>query len=93
MAKPMLVTLPFVLLLLDFWPLKRFEQKSVQHIRTEPNKSAPAEKRKAKSVKKQSAKGTVKEEQITAKEKQPTAPGYQWALMRPLLWEKPPCLP
>jgi tetratricopeptide (TPR) repeat protein len=24
MAKPMLVTLPFVLLLLDFWPLKRF---------------------------------------------------------------------
>jgi tetratricopeptide (TPR) repeat protein len=30
MAKPMLVTLPFVLLLLDFWPLNRFrtEQKS-----------------------------------------------------------------
>jgi len=25
MAKPMLVTLPFVLLLLDYWPLKRFE--------------------------------------------------------------------
>ncbi len=25
MAKPMLVTLPFVLLLLDFWPLKRFQ--------------------------------------------------------------------
>ena len=27
MAKPMLVTLPFVLLLLDFWPLKRFQLK------------------------------------------------------------------
>jgi tetratricopeptide (TPR) repeat protein len=27
MAKPMLVTLPFVLLLLDFWPLNRLEQK------------------------------------------------------------------
>ena len=27
MAKPMLVTLPFVLLLLDFWPLKRFHYK------------------------------------------------------------------
>ena len=27
MAKPMLVTLPFVLLLLDFWPLKRFHFK------------------------------------------------------------------
>jgi tetratricopeptide (TPR) repeat protein len=26
MAKPMLVTLPFVLLLLDYWPLKRFEE-------------------------------------------------------------------
>jgi len=26
MAKPMLVTLPFVLLLLDFWPLKRWHQ-------------------------------------------------------------------
>jgi Tfp pilus assembly protein PilF len=26
MCKPMLVTLPFVLLLLDFWPLKRFNQ-------------------------------------------------------------------
>jgi len=28
MAKPMLVTLPFVLLLLDFWPLKRFHYKN-----------------------------------------------------------------
>jgi protein O-mannosyl-transferase len=29
MAKPMLVTLPFVLLLLDYWPLKRFGQRIV----------------------------------------------------------------
>jgi protein O-mannosyl-transferase len=29
MAKPMLVTLPFVLLLLDYWPLKRFKQRAV----------------------------------------------------------------
>jgi protein O-mannosyl-transferase len=28
MAKPMLVTLPFVLLLLDFWPLNRFENRA-----------------------------------------------------------------
>jgi tetratricopeptide (TPR) repeat protein len=28
MAKPMLVTLPFVLLLMDFWPLKRFHFKN-----------------------------------------------------------------
>jgi len=29
MAKPMIVTLPFVLLLLDVWPLKRFSKRSV----------------------------------------------------------------
>jgi hypothetical protein len=28
MAKPMLVTLPFVLLLLDYWPLERFGQRT-----------------------------------------------------------------
>jgi tetratricopeptide (TPR) repeat protein len=33
MAKPMLVTLPFVLLLLDYWPLNRFEPQ--------PRKPAP----------------------------------------------------
>jgi 4-amino-4-deoxy-L-arabinose transferase-like glycosyltransferase len=33
MAKPMLVTLPFVLLLLDYWPLKRFSfHKSMQRL-------------------------------------------------------------
>jgi hypothetical protein len=36
MAKPMLLTLPFVLLLLDYWPLQRLEpKKSPQEIRTE----------------------------------------------------------
>jgi len=29
MAKPMLVTLPFVLLLLDYWPLKRFGKAAI----------------------------------------------------------------
>src|ERR1022692_625413 len=29
MSKPMLVTLPFVLLLLDYWPLRRFELKTL----------------------------------------------------------------
>ena len=32
MAKPMLVTLPFVLLLLDYWPLGRFEMQSLRSI-------------------------------------------------------------
>jgi hypothetical protein len=31
MAKPMLVTLPFVLLLLDYWPLNRFANKNPEH--------------------------------------------------------------
>ncbi len=36
MAKPMLVTLPFVLLLLDYWPLERFQigQSGSMHIAT-----------------------------------------------------------
>ena len=32
MAKPMLITLPFVLLLLDYWPLRRLRQQSPFHL-------------------------------------------------------------
>jgi len=32
MAKPMLVTLPFLLLLLDYWPLERFGQRTVFYL-------------------------------------------------------------
>jgi Tfp pilus assembly protein PilF len=32
MAKPMLVTLPFVMLLLDYWPLKRFNGSAIQRL-------------------------------------------------------------
>lgn len=32
MAKPMLVTVPFVLLLLDYWPFERLERKNWQHL-------------------------------------------------------------
>lgn len=35
MAKPMLVTLPFVLLLLDFWPLNRFQSQRDFHLKPE----------------------------------------------------------
>jgi hypothetical protein len=31
MAKPMLVTLPFVLLLLDYWPLRRFQSDDLKY--------------------------------------------------------------
>jgi Flp pilus assembly protein TadD, contains TPR repeats len=33
MAKPMLVTLPFVLLLLDYWPLQRFDRSTIHESR------------------------------------------------------------
>ena len=43
MAKPMLITLPFVLLLLDYWPLQRLEQKTPQEVRKplSKNKTTP----------------------------------------------------
>ena len=35
MAKPMLVTIPFVMLLLDFWPLKRFQYQHDFNLKSE----------------------------------------------------------
>jgi tetratricopeptide (TPR) repeat protein len=85
MAKPMLVTLPFVLLLLDYWPLQRFEpKKSAQQFRTEVNKSLTANKRKGKSSRKHTTSRSVELEEKPADHK------YQWALIRPLLREKIP---
>jgi len=71
--------------LLDFWPLKRFEAtRSAEALRTaQPIPSAPAEKRKGKSGRKQPVKSTVKTVQ-PAEVKNP------WALMWPLLREKMP---
>ncbi|MHC4530126.1 MAG: tetratricopeptide repeat protein [Planctomycetota bacterium] len=42
MAKPMLVTLPFVLVLLDYWPLGRFRHQSLIESESSPYKSATA---------------------------------------------------
>ena len=42
MAKPMLVTLPFVLLLLDYWPLGRFPARLARENSARPKDSAPA---------------------------------------------------
>jgi tetratricopeptide (TPR) repeat protein len=80
MSKPMLVTLPFVLLLLDYWPLQRFQQKeSDQKIGTAVNGD------KQKGTKKRHTAGEE------AKAATPAGSRYQWALMiRPLLWEKVP---
>src|SRR5208337_2267261 len=47
MAKPMLVTLPFVLLLLDYWPLQRFQEiktdRTIQKKTLEVKKAADPE--------------------------------------------------
>jgi Tfp pilus assembly protein PilF len=84
MAKPMLVTLPFVLLLLDFWPLNRFQQiQPGQKISTAVNKPVSGDKQKGKSKRKPAV-----GEKVIAEKPEYSEP--QWALIRPLLWEKMP---
>jgi tetratricopeptide (TPR) repeat protein len=86
MAKPMLVTLPFVLLLLDYWPLQRFQEiKPDNRVQPELSKLLTSDKQKKKSKKKQAV--AVKE---TFKVKKPVDPEYKWSLIYPLLWEKVP---
>jgi len=46
MAKPMLVTLPFVLLLLDYWPLNRFEPQTIKTSGRQFRKSVPTADRR-----------------------------------------------
>lgn len=48
MAKPMLVTLPFVLLLLDYWPLGRFEGGSEMQVPRASGEAEPAPAHKKK---------------------------------------------
>jgi tetratricopeptide (TPR) repeat protein len=84
MSKPMLVTLPFVLLLLDYWPLKRLQYGTADpKSPAEDGPSSASIKQKRKSKK-----------QLTVKEKvqvkKPTVSPYQWTLIRPLFWEKIP---
>jgi tetratricopeptide (TPR) repeat protein len=90
MAKPMLVTLPFVMLLLDYWPLKRFEEKkSASEIRPEVKAPAFSHERKGKSKKKHAVKG-AKAIEHAAKTERTGELRYDWTLIRFLLWEKIP---
>jgi Tfp pilus assembly protein PilF len=51
MAKPMLVTLPFVLMLLDFWPLKRMQKElKPANLSTYDNLSAKRKEKKQNSA-------------------------------------------
>jgi hypothetical protein len=84
MAKPMLVTLPFVLLLLDYWPLQRFQEIKPDHkVQAEASKLLTSDKQKEKSKKKDAVKETLEL-------KKPADPEYKWSLIYPLLWEKVP---
>jgi protein O-mannosyl-transferase len=83
MAKPMLVTLPFVLLLLDYWPLGRFgKTMSIQKIRTEAAYPVSASRKKGKKGK-QPPKTPVTIEK-------PADLKFQWTLLRHLIVEKIP---
>jgi tetratricopeptide (TPR) repeat protein len=85
MAKPMLVTLPFVLLLLDYWPLQRLQQiTSDRKTRAAIHKPVSGEKQKGR----RSRQRNTGEQNV--KVEIPAGPLYQWALIRPLLWEKIP---
>ncbi len=84
MSKPMLVTLPFVLLLLDYWPLQRFQETTPDHkMQPEVSKQVTSDKQKKKFKSKQ----TVKE---ILEVKKPADLEYKWSLIYPLLWEKVP---
>jgi protein O-mannosyl-transferase len=84
MAKPMLVTLPFALLLLDFWPLQRFgPEKSGREIRTREVRPGAGNRRKGKAKKKPPVDSGGK----TGTAFDPNSP---WVSIGPLLWEKIP---
>ncbi|MDI6688756.1 MAG: tetratricopeptide repeat protein, partial [Desulfobacterales bacterium] len=83
MAKPMLITLPFVLLLLDYWPLGRFQVKNSdtdQHKEENPQKDTKSKKRKSRKH--------LTENTVQAKEA--TISDYQWSLAYALVREKIP---
>jgi len=81
MAKPMLVTLPFVLLLLDYWPLERLRNPDLsQHSDAQRPKDVEGKKRESR---RRPAKDSAQPSSITGY-------GYQWARALPLLREKIP---
>lgn len=90
MSKSMLVTLPFVLLLLDYWPLNRFSEIMPERkIQPEGLKPVISDKQRKKSrkkaVEKDFVKGTPEVEKPAAFE-----PKFKWSLIYPLLLEKIP---
>ena len=71
MAKPMLVTLPFVLLLLDYWPLERFQ--TAPSVADDPVSKKDSKKKKHKTH-------TAPKEEIRPKKSVKIFP--RWALLK-----------
>src|SRR4030042_1912348 len=81
MSKPMLVTLPFVLLLLDYWPLGRW-QKALN-----PPPHDKAQVALSPPQKKKSKKGKAS---VIGEKKISTPAKSSRQLVKELLWEKAP---
>jgi hypothetical protein len=98
MSKPMLVTLPFVLLLMDYWPLGRLEgagsaeREGVKAVAGSGEREPlPANKKKGKFGKKRDPGLSPGQTPRSVKLEGKSADrGFQWALIRPLLLEKIP---
>jgi len=82
MSKPMVVTLPFVLLLLDYWPLQRFKQ-----IPSDQKSSTAVIGDTQKGKSKKQKRRTAREE---AKAEIPAGSRHRGALIFSLLYEKIP---
>jgi hypothetical protein len=82
MSKPMLVTLPFVLLLLDYWPFRRFQQKEPEQKITIAATEDAQRGRSKKKKKRQAA--------DEAKAEIPSGPRHQGAVIFSLIYEKVP---
>ena len=82
MAKPMLVTLPFVLLLLDYWPLERIQPEV-------PGTNNQPEKLHHRDTKKQKRKSRKSAPDIEKTQETPHS-GYSWPQFLLLVREKIP---
>jgi tetratricopeptide (TPR) repeat protein len=82
MSKPMLITLPFVLLLLDYWPLQRFQKITAdQKIGT----AVTGDAQKGKSNKKKRRHAAEE-----AQAERAAGPRHRWELIYSLFYEKIP---
>jgi tetratricopeptide (TPR) repeat protein len=90
MAKPMLVTLPFALLLLDYWPLGRFQAAGLKPAADPKTEAVPVKESKKQKRKKQKREEA---EPAAAEKTAGVAPASQsWENLWPLVREKIPFL-